>query len=363
MARVFLLAGESSGDRLGAVLAQELISRGHEVHGWGGSQMHEQGVELHQDIRELNVMGFSDVLMRAPQLIRLLTKCKNDIEDNQPDILILIDFGTFNLRVAKWAKGKIEKVVYYSPPKLWASRPGRIKNLKKFSDQIIVLFPFEQAYYQQEKLEVQYFGHPLFEAATSKQIDQEIRMNFQLDSRPILSILPGSRVQEVKRLLPIYLESVQDLGNYNICVSATPLTSQIIHKMIPNGKGVTIIEGFLHELLSQSRSAIVTSGTATLEAALFEVPQVVCYKTSWLNYWIAKAMIRVPYISLINLISGEKIVEELIQDDCTPENIRSNILRLEEDNVKSNIASYYQDIVNQLSLPDITKRTVAAIIG
>ena len=364
MLRLFILAGEVSGDKLGGSLALELVSRGYDVAGWGGQEMASAGVTITQDIQSLNFMGFSDVIMKLPTITRLLNQCKRDIEKFNPDILVLIDFGSFNFRVAKWAKNRIKKIVYYSPPKLWASRPGRSKFLKKYCDQVIVLFPFEQSFYQSHDIQAEYYGHPLVERIQQVKSRDNFRQTHDLDDRPIIALLPGSRKQEIIHHLPIYLAAVKHFPEYTICVSSAPgMHGNIKNICDKHSSEVLIIKEDLYQLLSNSNLAIITSGTASLEAALLRIPQVVCYKTSWLNYWIARSIIRVPYISLVNLIIGSKIVEELIQEDCNEPNLRNNIISLIDSNKQSDMAYHYDHLINELSKEEITKRTALAIIG
>lgn len=366
MARYFIVTGEPSGDRLGALLAAELLSLGHSVGGWGGDAMHRAGVEIDQDIKELKVMGWTDVITQIPRFVKLLNNCKKHISNFKTDHIILVDFGSFNLRIAKWAKSQNIKITFYCPPKVWASRPKRIEKLKRYCDQIIVLFPFEQVYFSSKNVKTEYFGHPFYNEIVGHKVDPGFRERHQLSQKNIITILPGSRTTEVSNTLPIYLESIKDLlQDHQVCVACANDMKSLITKIIKEHKqkDIHLIEEYdYYNLLSHSSLAICTSGTASLEVALFKVPQVVGYKTSSLNYQLAKRLILTKYISLVNLISDKEVVKELIQNQLTKENISSNIIRLCQEDAISHIKNEYKGIISALYNANCVKESIAAII-
>ncbi len=365
MARYFIVTGEPSGDRLGALLAVELMFLDYSVGGWGGDAMHKAGVEIYQDTKDLKLMGWTDVIRQIPKFAKLLNKCKKHITDFNADHIILIDYGSFNLRIAKWAKSQHLKVTFYSPPKVWASRPNRIKKLKRYCDQIIVLFPFEQLYFTSKNVKTQFFGHPFCHEIIHHTPDPNFYNKHQLKQKNILTILPGSRKAEISKTLPIYLESTKDfLSDYQVCIACANDMSSLVNSILHEHKhtNIHIIKDDYYDLLSHSNLAICTSGTASLEVALFKIPQVVGYKTSSLNYQLAKRIILTKYISLVNLISDKEVVKELIQNQVTQENIQSNIIRLCKIDAISRIKKEYDGIISVLYNPNCVKECIAAII-
>lgn len=365
MARYFIVTGESSGDRLGALLATELLSLGYTVGGWGGNAMQEAGVDIYQDIKELKVMGWIDVLKQMPRFAWLLSNCKKHITAFEADHIILVDYGSFNLRIAKWAKHQNLKVTFYSPPKVWASRPKRIEKLKSYCDQIIVLFPFEQSYFSSKNVATEYFGHPFCYEISHHKPDPDFHKRHKLSSKAILTLLPGSRTAEVSKTLPIYLESIKEfLTGYQVCIACANDMSPLIRKIVDQHRhpDINMINDDYYNLLSHSEMAICTSGTASLEVALFKIPQIVGYKTSSLNYQIAKRLILTKYISLVNLISDKEVVKELIQSQVTKENISSNIILLCKVDAISRIKKEYDGIISVLYNANCVKQSIAAII-
>ena len=362
MARFFIICGEDSGDRLGALIGSGLVTDGHDISGWGGIQMSGSNIHLTRDISDLKVMGWSQVLTSLPKIIRLWNRAKRDILEFQPDKLILIDYGGFNLRIAKWAYSRGIEVVYYSPPKIWASRPGRIKYLHSYCHKIIVLFPFEQRYYESRGLQVEYFGHPLAQEIHSHASNEDFRSSFELDKRPILSILPGSRRSEIEHTLPIYLRAAKELPEYQVCISVISSELSLVSSICESANVAhTLIVDNLYGLLSHTALALVTSGTATFETALFKIPQVVGYKTSWINYRLAKRLIRVEHVSLPNLIAGKAIIPELIQNELNPQNLQKNIIRICQPDAKSEIENAYSSIIFDTFKEKCLFKTIAAI--
>ncbi len=362
MARYFIITGESSGDRLGAFLGRALLSQGHQVQAWGGEQMKKAGIPLVQDHVDFMVMGWTDVVVKIPLFVQLFNKCKADLKRFQPDILILIDFGGFNLRIARWAKNLQTRIIYYSPPKVWASRTHRIEKIKQFCDQIIVLFPFEHDYYNEQGLEAEYYGHPFASEVIQFRPTPGFRMTQALNEKQVLSILPGSRTSEIKYCLPVYLRAVRDLSDYQICISSVGGQKELISKIcVRESVDARIIENRFYDLLSITDLALVTSGTASFEAALFKVSQIVGYKTSGLNYFIGKSLIKTDFIALPNLICNKEVVPELIQNHLNPFNIQKNIIRICQPIAKSEMEKSYSSIIFETFKENCLFNTITAI--
>lgn len=312
--KVFVICGEASGDLHASNLVRELrtIDSGLSIKGWGGDRLKAERVEVLKHIRELSFMGFLEVFLNLFTILNNFKTCKAQIESFAPDVLLLVDFPGFNLRMAEWAKQKGIKVVYYISPQLWAWKQNRVKKVKAYVDEMYCILPFEQEFYKKFNIHVKYFGHPL--------LDEIVRFNsLNLPSlpfqKPVLALLPGSRLQEVRRKLPIMLDAAKSFPEYQIVVACSAQIPPDFYDSF-NVTNVSFLLGKTYEILNQASIAFVTSGTATLETALFDVPQVVCYKSSGLSFWIAKRVVKIKYISLVNLILGSGLVTELIQQDC-----------------------------------------------
>jgi lipid-A-disaccharide synthase len=337
--KLFLIAGEASGDLHGSNLIKALKKENDQVdfRCWGGDKMQEQGANLVKHIRDLAFMGFIEVISNIRTILRNIKQCKADIEAFQPDAIILIDYPGFNLRIAEWAKIKGIKVIYYISPQVWAWKQSRVHKIKKCVDKMYVILPFEKAFYAQFDFEVEYLGHPLLDAiegfkSTFKGKEAFIKAN-ELSDKPIIAILPGSRKQEVSVKLPIMLKAVDDLSEYQIVIAGAPSLDETFYEKFIDAS-MKIVHGKTYELLSASEAAIVTSGTATLETALIGVPEVVCYKGSEISYRIAKRLIKIKYISLVNLIMDDEVVKELIQHECTSQNIRTELMLILKGGIK-----------------------------
>ncbi len=333
--KVYIIVGEASGDLHGSNLLKELISQNNSTEGnapiefrfWGGDLMAEAiGKPPVKHIRELAFMGFLEVLKNIGTIFKNISDCKKDIEEFQPDVLLLIDYPGFNIRIAEWAKNKGIKTHYYISPKIWAWKQSRVHKIKRIIDQMYVILPFEKDFYHRFDYPVEYVGNPLIDAI---QQYNEIKLSSEsfieqnnLTNLPIIAILPGSRKQEVKLKLPVMLEAVKDLKNYQIVIAGAPSLDPSFYSEFIHSESVKIVHGKTYDLLSTSEAAIVTSGTATLETAILNIPEVVCYKTSGVSYSIAKRLIKIKYISLVNLIMDREVVKELIQHDCNPEKIK-----------------------------------------
>ncbi len=329
--KYYLIAGEASGDLHAAnlMLALKQEDANAQFRCWGGELMQQAGGELVKHYQELAFMGFWEVLQNLPAILKNIRFCKKDIFRFQPDVLILIDYSGFNLRIAKWAKTSGLKVFYYISPQVWASRQGRVASIKKWVDRLFVILPFERAFYQKFAINADYVGHPLLDAIAQFEPDADFTAKYKI-TKPIIALLPGSRKQEVQRILKIMLPLAKQFVDYQFVIAAPPSIPLIVYEKIIEQTGIEkamiiLVQNKTYDLLKRAQAALVTSGTATLEAALFEVPQIVCYKTNPLTYQIAKSLIKVPYISLVNLITGQPLVKELIQKDLTSENLKREL--------------------------------------
>jgi lipid-A-disaccharide synthase len=327
--KYYIIAGEASGDLHGSNLITELkkLDPSATIRCWGGDKMQQAGAELVKHYRDLAFMGFTEVLMNLRTIFRNLAFCKEDILQNRPDALILIDYPGFNLRIAKWAKEQGIKVIYYISPQVWAWKENRVKMMKQAIDKMLVILPFEKAYYKNKwNWEVEYVGHPLVEVIERHKTDSK---SGPLSDKPIVALLPGSRKQEILKKLPIMLEVSRSFPGYQFIVAKAPgVEEQFYDDLLKPYSNVSYVSNQTYDLLQQSKAALVTSGTATLETALFAVPEVVCYKGSYLSYQIGKRLVKVKFISLVNLIMDKLVVKELIQDDLTSRNLERELQQL-----------------------------------
>jgi len=323
--KYYIIAGEASGDLHGSNLIKELkkVDSLASVRCWGGDLMQEAGGELVKHYRELAFMGFAEVIKNLGTIFRNFRFCKKDILAYQPDVVILIDYPGFNLRIAQWAKENGFKVVYYISPQVWAWKENRVNNIKKSVDKMLVILPFEDRFYQKWGYKVEYIGHPLVqvvEEAIDHQHNNPLELS-PINQHNVIALLPGSREQEVAKKLPIMLEATKSFPDYHFIIAKAPsLPDDYYQKFLDGFPQVRSIRNRTYQLLMQAKAALVTSGTATLETALFGVPQVVCYKGSSVSYQIAKRLVKIKYISLVNLIMDKEVVKELIQDELTSKN-------------------------------------------
>ena len=292
-----------------------------EFHHWGGDQMASVGGNSYRHIKELAFMGFWEVAKNIRTILGLMKACKADISRIQPDALILIDYPGFNIRMAEWAYKRGLKVYYYISPQVWAWKENRVHKLKRYVDHMYVILPFEKPYYEKFDMNVSYFGHPLLEDIN------EYRSSHPGIERRMHGIFPGSRSQEITKLLPVMIKAAQLLDQKHFVISKAPHIDVSLYEEIIPTDGDTMFElstASTYELFHQCHAAMVASGTATLECALFHVPQVVCYIGSYLSYWIAKRLVNIKYIALANLILDRPAIIELIQYECTPARIASS---------------------------------------
>ena len=337
--KYYIIAGEASGDLHGSNLITELkkLDASATFRCWGGDKMQQAGGELVKHYQELAFMGFAEVVMNLRTIFRNLTFSKQDILQHKPDALILIDYPGFNLRIAKWAKQhdifaeSCGKIIYYISPQVWAWKEGRVKMMKQCIDKMLVILPFEKDYYKKKwDWEVEYAGHPLVKVIEDSQESGGRSQKFS--DRPVVALLPGSRKQEILKKLPIMLGVTKSFPGYQFIVAKAPgLAESFYDKLLKAYPNVSYVADSTYDLLLQSKAALVTSGTATLETALFGVPEVVCYKGSFLSYQIGKRLVKIKYISLVNLIMDKLVVKELIQDKLTVENLQKELSQLLSD--------------------------------
>ena len=349
--KYYIIAGEASGDLHGSNLIKELKKNNPKANFrcWGGDLMKSQCNDLVMHYEEFSYMGFFEVIININKILDFISICKKDIENYKPDIIIYIDYPGFNMRIAKWAKNKNFTNHFYISPKVWVWKEKRVKLIKKVIDKMYVILPFEEGYYRNKhNYKVDFVGHPLLDAIENEKTfnKKEFIDNNNLSTKPIIALLPGSRDQEINKLLPVMLKAVSNLRNYQIVIAGAPSKSieyynKVIRSNDSSGNLVKVICNETYNILRVSTAAIVTSGTATLETALFKVPQVVCYKTSWLSYLIGRLLIPdLKYISLVNIILDKEVVTELIQGDCNKTNL---VIELQKILNKKNMSSMFNN--------------------
>ena len=352
--KYYIIAGEASGDLHGSNLIKELhkLDTNAVIRCWGGNKMQAAGAILVKDYRELAFMGFTEVIKNLPTIFRNLSFCKKDILQHRPDILILIDYPGFNLRIAKWAKQQGLKIVYYISPQIWAWKENRVHSIKKYVDKMLVILPFEKAFYKKWNYEVEYVGHPLVEVIEEFENQKSKPDSYRVENQKlVIALLPGSRRQEILKKLPVMLQVAKHYPDYKFIVAKAPgLPDEFYNELLQPYSNVDSVANKTYELLSQSQAALVTSGTATLETALFAVPEIICYKGNGISYQIAKRLIKIKYIGLVNLIMDKQVVKELIQDELTEKNLVAELdLLLTNENKKQLLAKDYADLKTLLS--------------
>lgn len=363
--RLFLIAGEASGDLHGSSLARQILLQQPDLalRGMGGDRMSAAGVELIQHIEGASFMGFVEVVRHLPTIWRLFRKLQADILDWRPDALILIDYPGFNLRMAKFARKHGIRVIYYISPQVWAWNPGRAHRMRQLIDRLIVILPFEPDFFAQYGMEAHFVGHPLLDVLPPAPPSLCGDFSYLKGNRPLVALLPGSRLQEVERMLPVMLEVVNARQDFDFVLAiASNLKPEVMvpGNLLPNLRWV---QGSTYEVLGLADAALVTSGTATLETALLGVPQVVCYRGNWLSYQIARRLIRVPYISLVNLILNRSVVPELIQQEMNFERIMHELDALLYDTGRrSYIAAAYAELRERLQNRGASERAARLIL-
>ncbi len=334
--KYYIIAGEASGDLHGSNLIKELrrLDPLASVRCWGGDLMEQAGGEVVMHYRQLAFMGFAEVVKNLGTIFKNFRFCKKDILSFRPDVIILIDYPGFNLRIAEWAKENSFKVVYYISPQVWAWKEKRVNIIKRAVDKMLVILPFEEEFYRKWNYKVEYVGHPLVEVveeAVENQQSNPLEIS-PLNQNNVIALLPGSREQEVAKKLPIMLQASKAFPEYHFIVAKAPsLPDEFYEPILAANPQVRSLRNRTYQLLMQAKAALVTSGTATLETALFGVPQVVCYKGSAISYQIARRLVKIKFISLVNLILDREVVKELIQDQLTVANVIKELRSILED--------------------------------
>lgn len=360
--KYFIIAGEASGDLHSAAVAEAIRARDKDavLMGWGGDEMESAGVKVLKHYRELAFMGFVEVLKHLPRILRNFREVKAQIRAFDPDALILTDYPGFNLRMAKWAHRQGIRVFYYISPQLWAWKESRVKLVRKYVEHMYVILPFEKPFYDRHGIEVTYVGHPL-----ARRIDRLRESLPDRDGQKHLVLLPGSRRREIADMLPVMLKAASMHPGYRVTVAGAPsIPAELYYEIIAETgvPGITLTFRRTYALLAQASVAFCTSGTATLETALFGVPQIVCYKGDRLSYLLARRLIRVPYIAMANLICNTQVIPELIQDDFNVEKLSRTFEEIMRPERLAQMKRHYADLHDMLDAGDPGARVAEDVI-
>lgn len=367
--KYYIIAGEASGDLHGSNLMKALLKEDSKANFrfWGGELMEKVGGTLVKHYRDLAFMGFLEVVINLKTILNNIKLCKKDIEAFQPDAIIFIDYPGFNMRIATWAKQKKIPTHYYISPQIWAWKENRIKAIKRDVDYMYVILPFEKDFYEKKhNFPVDFVGHPLLDAIAkrTKIKEAQFRQKHQINSnKPIIALLPGSRKQEINTKLKVMLSVVHDFPDYEFVIAGAPSQEYSFYKPFLQNKNIHFISNETYNLLSISKAALVTSGTATLETALFNVPEVVCYKGSWISYQIAKRIITLKFISLVNLIMDKEVVKELIQDELNTRNVKVQLQQILTGKHREKMLADYQILKHKLGDGGASAKTAHLIIS
>ena len=362
--KYYIIAGEASGDLHGSNLIKELKKLDNSSHFrcWGGDLMSQECNDLVKHYKDYSHMGFFEVFINLKKILKNLSFCKKDIKKYNPDVIIYVDFPGFNLRIAKWAKKNKFKNHFYISPQIWAWKQNRIKTIRKVIDRMYVILPFEKKFYSSINFNVHYVGHPLLDVIKTNK-------NEALDrgQEKIIALLPGSRDQEIKKILPEMINIIKNFKNYSFYICAAPSQKKSTYLKYIKDKNIEkdkIVENQTYEILSKSSAALVTSGTATLETALFKIPQVVCYKSSWISIMIGRFLLRnLKYISLVNLILDKEVVKELIQENLNEKNLTSELKNILEGDHRINMLKYYNELIDKLGNKGASEKTALKIFN
>ena len=365
--KYYIIAGEASGDLHGSNLMKALYQEDANatIRYWGGNLMEKVGGKLVKHYRELAFMGFLEVILNLKTIFKNIAFCKSDIKFFSPDAIIFIDYPGFNMRIAKWAKQKGIPTHYYISPQIWAWKENRIKDIKRDFDFLYVILPFEKDFYEKKHgFPVYFVGHPLIDAIQNRNpIDESIfRKENNLNQKPIIALLPGSRKQEITKMLDVMLSVVNDFQDYQFVIAGAPSQELSFYEPFLKNKNVNFVSDKTYNLLEFAKAALVTSGTATLETALFKVPEVVCYKGSWASFQIAKRVVMLKYISLVNLIMDKKVVSELIQDHCNSKSVKHELIKILEPEFRKKLILEYDILEEMLGGAGASQRTAKLIV-
>lgn len=362
--KYYIIAGEASGDLHGSNLIKELKKLDNSSHFrcWGGDLMSQECNDLVKHYKDYSHMGFFEVFINLKKILNNLSFCKKDIKKYNPDVIIYVDFPGFNLRIAKWAKKNKFKNHFYISPQIWAWKQNRIKTIRKVIDRMYVILPFEKKFYSSINFNVHYVGHPLLDVIKT---NKNAALN--RGQEKIIALLPGSRDQEIKKILPEMINIIKNFKNYSFYICAAPSQKRSTYLKYIKDKNiekVKIVENQTYEILSKSSAALVTSGTATLETALFKIPQVVCYKSSWISIIIGRFLLRnLKFISLVNLILDKEVVKELIQENLNEKNLTSELNSILEGDHRINMLKSYNELINKLGNKGASEKTALKIFN
>jgi lipid-A-disaccharide synthase len=363
--KYYILAGEASGDLHGSNLMKALFTKDKhaDIRFWGGDLMQTTGGTLVKHYKDRAFMGFIEVIMNLNQIFKLIRFCKNDIQEFRPDVVIFIDNSGFNLPIAKWAKASGFRTNYYISPQVWASRASRVKAIKRDIDAMFVILPFVKPFYEKYNYNVTFVGHPLIDAIASREQVGEFKFRkaHELGDKPIIALLPGSRKQEITKMLSVMLSLIDDYPDYQFVIAGAPSQEYSFYKTFIKSNNVKFIANRTYDLLSISTAALVTSGTATLETAIFKVPQVVCYKASSISYQIAKRIITLKFISLVNLVMDRMVVTELIQSDFNPKRLKAELDKILDKNSRNQMFLDYFELEKVLGGKGASEKTAELI--
>lgn len=367
--KYFIIAGEASGDLHASNLVKNIkqFDTDSEFLGWGGDLLIENGVSVTKHIKDLAFMGFVEVLQNLKTIQRNFKECKSQILRYKPDVIIFVDYPGFNLRMAEWAKKNNFKTIYFISPNVWAWKASRVYKIKEYVDKMYVILPFEKDFYKKYDVDVEYYGNPIVDLVNAHQ--QKPYNDFckenNLSGRPIISLMAGSRKQEIKKMLPLMLKVSDKFAEYEFVIAGAPAISKSFYdKFLKVNPNVKLLFGKTYDILSYSKAGLITSGTATLEAGLFKVPQVVCYKANIISAIIAKIILRIKYISLVNLILNKESVKELLQNNMTEDNIVKELSKIipggENEAI---IKTDYQELYKKLNNPNIYKNIAESVVN
>ena len=361
--KYYLIAGEASGDLHASALMRELraLDPAADFRCWGGDMMAAEGGKLVKHYRELAFMGFLEVALNITTIMANLRLCRQDMLDYGPDALILIDYPGFNLRIAEFAHKQGFKVFYYISPQIWAWKKSRVHQIRRTVDRMFVILPFEKEFYAGYGIEVEFVGHPLMDVVAAA-VTGSGEGKTAAGERPVVALLPGSRKQEIRRILPYMASMADKFPDYQFIIAGAPSVEPRFYQGILGTRDIRIIFGRTYELLRQAHAALVTSGTATLEAALFNVPQVVCYKGGAISYFIARRLVDVKYISLVNLIAGRAVVKELIQGDLNSRNLQLELSGILDGPEREKLLDGYRKLKGMLGTTGAAGKVAAGII-
>lgn len=367
--KYYIIAGEASGDLHAANLMKALKVQDEDAvfRFWGGDLMQAVGGTLVRHYKDLAFMGFAEVLMNIRTIFKNIAFCKKDIASFAPDVIIFVDYPGFNMRIAKWARTEGYRTHYYISPQLWAWKENRIKAIKRDIDEMYVILPFEKDFYgKKHGFPVHFVGHPLIDAiAQYPKVDElQFRKNHNLHpEKPIIALLPGSRKQEIRKMLSVMLEMTPLFKAYQFVIAGAPGQDAAFYRPFITDANIALISNKTYNLLSVSTAALVTSGTATLETALFKVPEIVCYRGNWFSYQIAKRIITLKYISLVNLVMDKEVVTELIQGDLNKKRLREELVKILDDKKRKQVFSDYHELEKKLGGRGASRQTAQLIVS